>query len=235
MRGVGKTTMFPEDRVLVGVLNRVADLEILRDQQWYRIPQQQLPHGVYAEYLAFFLSRAFKELNGGIHYFAERKGLELIYRRDLLPAETQHPRANEVYYKVQLGELQPKVPPVLNSTRRTISFIHTTWDRFVRAQEISDLYSRADYFVDRIYHALRNKGLRPLRFWETERKETGHGAQLRILCEHGMVVASPYRDDGEGVFHLNENQDDDSILAAIRAEILSKGGPTTVSIPVEGF
>jgi hypothetical protein len=139
--------------VLVGVINRKRDFACARDAHWYRIPQARMPRGVDADYIAFFLSRAFKERSGGIHYYAEVRGLELVYRRDLLPAEAAHPRAGEVYYKVQLGALLEKVPPVLNPTGRTISFIFTTWDRFASARQISDLYSTADYYVSRAYYA----------------------------------------------------------------------------------
>jgi len=148
--------MYPDDRVLVGVIRRKRDLQVVQQQRWYRIPQAQMPHGVYAEYIAFFLSgAAFKDQRGGIHYYAARTGLELAYRRDLLPEEANHPRSGEVYYKVQLGELHPKTPPVLNPTGRAISFIYTTWDRFKDATEISDLYSRANEYVDRATHVLR--------------------------------------------------------------------------------
>lgn len=226
--------MFPEDRVLVGVINRKRDLVYAREEHWYRIPQARMPRGINAEYIAFFLSGAvFKERSGGIHYYAERTGLELVYRKDLLPEEANHPRARDVYYKVQLGQLREKTPPILNPTARIVTFIHTTWDRFVHAREIGDLYSTADYFVDRIYHALRSSGLTPERIWQAEYREAGRAPQLRILCEKGTVIASTSRD--EGAVHLDETQAEDQILAAIKAEIARQGGPVFVPIPVESI
>ncbi len=224
--------MFPDDRVLIGVINRKRDFVIARDQRWYRIPQVRLPRGVNAEYLAFFLSgKVFKERSGGIHYYTERKGLELAYRRDLLPGQADHPRADAVYYKVQLGELLEKSPPVRNPTRRPVSFIYTTWDRFVHAREIADLYSKADYFVDRIYHALRNYGVEAERFWEAETRETGGAAQLRILCEKGTVLAST--EESEEAIFLDDGDEEDEILAAIQEAIAKQGGPVMIGIPVE--
>jgi hypothetical protein len=224
--------MFPEDRVLVGVINRKRDFVTARDAAWYRVPQAQMPRGVFAEYIGFYLSGAFGERNGGIHYYAERKGLELAYRRDLLPKEPNHKRANEVYYRVGLGELVEKIPPVLNPTHRPVSFIHTTWDRFVHAQQISDLYSTADYYVDRIFHALRQVGVYPERFWDAERRTTGTAAGLRILCQGGTVTALTERTDG--TLYLDVAQDDDAILNSIRAAIAACGGAVTVGIPSEG-
>ncbi len=225
--------MFPEDRVLVGVVNRKRDLVIARDEHWYRIPQVRMPRGINAEYIALFLSGAvFKERSGGIHYYAERKGLELAHRRDLLPKEANHARANDVYYQVQLGELMEKTPPILNSMRRTITFIYTTWDRFVHAQQISDLYSTADYYVDRIYHALHSTGLTPERIWQAEYRDAGR-AELRILCEKGTVVASTNRADGS--MYLDDSQEDDKILAALKAEIARQGGPVFISLSIESL
>jgi hypothetical protein len=225
--------VLPEDRVLVGVINRKRDLVAARDEHWYRIPQARMPNGIYAEYIGFFLSGAFKELNGAVHYYAQRRGLELAYRRDLLPKEKKHKRADDVYYKVQLGELIGKVPPIRNTGRRSISFIYTTWDRFVKAQTIGDLYSKADYFVDRIYHALRDTGVRPQRLWEAEARENDGGAQLRVMCEQGIVIAST--DLLDGAVFLDEEVEEDALLAAILAEIARQGGPVTVNLPVEGY
>jgi hypothetical protein len=226
--------MFAEDRVLVGVVKRKRDLTIARDERWYRIPQMRLPLGVNAEYIALFLSGAvFKEQSGGIRYYAERTGLELVHRKDLLPNEADHLRANDVYYKVQLGPLMEKAPPVLNPTRRVISFIYTTWDRFVKAREIGDLYSSADYFVDRIYHALRSSGLTPQRIWQSEYRDAGRPAELRILCEKGTVVASTDRSGGS-VF-LDYMGETDKILVEIKAEIARQGGPVFVSLPLDNL
>ena len=146
--------MYADDRVLVGVIKRVKDYQIARQQHWYRIPQRQMPGGVQAEYIAFFLSgAAFRGQGGVIASFARITGLELARRRDLLPGEGQ--RADDIYYKLQFRRLIERDPPIVNSSKRRFSFIRTTWDRFVCAEAIPDLYSRAEYYVDRVYYALR--------------------------------------------------------------------------------
>lgn len=224
--------MFPEDRVLVGVINRVRDLKAARDEHWYRIPQAQMPRGVNAEYVALYVSSRYKRITGGIHYFAEIKGLELAERRILLPDEPHHKRADHVYYRVALGELQSKIPPVLNPTNRPITFIYTTWDRFVHASTIGDLYSEADYYVDRIYHALKDRGLHPQRMWEAESREYTLAPGVRILCENGEVIASTAPSD-RSVF-MDSAQNQDEILNAILLRIASSGGPVTMGISPMG-
>jgi hypothetical protein len=221
--------MYPDDRVLVGVINRKRDFDMLRAERWYRIPQEQMPRGIHTEYVAFFLSgKPFKERAGGVHYFARFRGLELLYRRDLLPKEANHAHANNIYYKVAVAELTEKIPPILNTTKRTITFIYTTWDRFVFAQTIPDLYSKADFFVDRIYHALDSRGVRPSRTWEAEHKNDPFAPAIRVICQHGEVVASPQ--GGNGVYKLDAEQSQDKILQEILDLIAQSGGPVLLRL-----
>jgi len=224
--------MYPDDRVLVGVINRKRDLYAAQHDHWYRIPQEKMPRGVYVEYLAFYLSgSAIRGQNSGIYYYARKRGIELAYRRDLLPNEPAHKHADRVYYKVQMSELELKNPPVLNPTRRAISFIHTTWDRFIEAQRIRDLYSTSDHYVDRIYYALRDKHTHTLRYWEAERKQTGCAAQLQIPCRDGVLTAST--EPSEADILLDEAQPEAVILAEIRARIAAMGGTITSDNPSE--
>lgn len=221
----------PTDRVLVGVINNKQDLDFLLNQHWYRLPQAQMPNGLYTEYLAFFLSGSAAKKFGesGVYYYAALTGVELVYRKDLLSDKPE--KANERYYKAQFRQIQGKNPPVLNSTKRRFAFIYTTWDRFVNARELADFYSKNDYYVDRIYHALRDKSIRIERYWDAQRKETGYGAGVRIVCENGVLTGytdSSY-EDTNGVY-LDSQQPEDTILAEIRAKISRMGG--ALSLPL---
>lgn len=147
--------MYADDRVLVGVVNRKKDFQIACHDRWYRIPERQMPNGINAEYIALFLSgKAFRERSGAVACFARITGVELARRAELLPDETS--RSNEIYYKVQFRDLIEKDPLIVNDAKRAFSFIRTTWDRFISADSIPDLYCKADYLVDRVYYALRN-------------------------------------------------------------------------------
>lgn len=224
---------YAEDRVLIGVVNRKRDFERLRDDHWYRVPTQRLARGVNAEYLGFFLSSAFKGLNGGIHYYAEYKGVELAYRRWLLPDEPDHPRADDQYFKIAIGDLIPKTPPILNTTRRSVAFIFTTWDRFIHARTIPDLYSRADYFVERIYHALRAKGARPERFWEVERQIFPFAPGMSLETAQGplYVTTTPAADNA---LYLDLTLPQDTLLRTIEDELARRGGSPQISMPLDG-
>lgn len=234
--------MNPEDRILVGVINTKRDFEFARDEHWYRIPQGRAPKGIDAEYLAFFQSgKVFGDLTGGIHYFAERKGIELARRKELVGNTKPHKRDNDVYHKIQLGELIAKMPPIWNKPKpHRFAFIYTTWDRFEKAGHIRDLYSQADYFVDRVFHVLRQNGLKPRRTWESSADFVyPTGAQIRILAEGGEVVASTEPVSTETVGELiymkpSEYLSDVKISAKSIIEAVHRsGGPKFVDIPIE--
>jgi hypothetical protein len=142
-------------------MTRPEDFQLVRDQGWYRVPEKKAPRGVFFEYVAFYFTGAFGEQGHAVHYYARRLGHELVTRRELLPDEPDHPRAGERYYKLQLGPLEKREPPIVSHRWRRISFILTTWDRFQAAEEINDLFAEGDEFVDRQYHALREEGLPP--------------------------------------------------------------------------
>ncbi len=147
--------MYPEDRVLITALPRPADFVRLQREGWYRIPQRHAPKGLHAEYFAFYFGSRFGRQKWAIHYYAPRLGHELTTRRELLPDEPDHPRADELYYKVQLGTLRPLSQPIISLQWRRITFLHTTWDRFQDATEINDLTLDGGYYVNRQFAALK--------------------------------------------------------------------------------
>jgi hypothetical protein len=140
----------PDARVLVCLINRPRDLEIARWDHWYRIPVKHAPPDYLADILAFYLSAPFGDEKWAIHEYAEVRGHELVRRVDLFPAEPDHPRANELYYKMQLGPLQRLSRPIPSLKWRRIAFIQTTGDRFMNALEVSELaedHTGGDRFV----------------------------------------------------------------------------------------
>ncbi len=137
--------MYPEDPVLIAVVNRRRDLAAVLNEHWYRVPLKHMPHGVDVRYVGFFLSRNFGSQNSAVRYFAPVQGIELVYRHWLLPEESTHPRSQEQYYRLALGDVLPKSPPITNPKRRIITFINTTWEHFICARTIDELYLRVSY------------------------------------------------------------------------------------------
>ncbi len=179
--------MYPEDRVLVAIMPSPRDMAIVREDGWYRIPEKRAPKGVHAEYLAFYYNHSFGGQKWAIHYYARQVGYELMGRRDLLPAEPDHPRADELYFTIQLGPLQQLARPIVSLRWRRISFVHPTWDRFMDAAEINDLFVEGEPYVDRLYYALREAGIFPERGYQVREGGVQYQVDLAIPCRDGVV------------------------------------------------
>ncbi len=136
-------TMYPEDRVLVAVMNNLHDWDIAQTKSWYRIPVKKAPPDIpNIDYLAFYFTAKFGADKWAVHYYAPVEGHELLTRTQLFPHQLNHPRAGNWYYKLMLGPLQHKLPPIISKKWKRITFILTTGDRFENALEISDFFQR---------------------------------------------------------------------------------------------
>ncbi len=185
--------MYPEDRVLVAYVPRPSDFDLIRREGWYRIPQRSAPKGLHAEVIAFYFGAAFGEQKYAIHYYARNAGHELARRRDLLPDEADHPRADEVYYKVQLGPLQRLAQPIVSLRWRRLTFVHTTWDRFQDATEINDLFIEGGPYVDRLYATLKERGISADRDYRVNEEGPEYVVALSVPTRDGRVNV-PYGD-----------------------------------------
>lgn len=133
--------MEPYSLILVAILPTKKDLEIARVLGWYRIPFRFAPKVLNVDYLAFYQpAGSLGKPNGGmIRYFAKVKGVELVLRRELFREEPDHPRADEEYYKIQIGSILEKQPPITIEKYKRLTFLYTTTEYFVPAKTVSDL------------------------------------------------------------------------------------------------
>lgn len=146
----------PAALVLVVVMKSPRDLEIARLLGWYRIPLRSAPKIIAVDYLAFYQTAAFQKEKWSIHYLAEVRGYELTTRAELLREETDHPYANQEYYKIQLGPLIPLENPIPAKEWKRITFFYTTGDCISKAETISDLILREEDRV-MLWRALRER------------------------------------------------------------------------------
>lgn len=174
------------DRVLVGVMPEPRDFELAQTEGWYRIPVRYAPEcATDAAVLGFYFTAKFSAERWSIPWYAEVRGHELVYRRDLVPDEPDHPRAGEQYYKMQIGPLIRREPPIPSLRWRRVNFITTTWDRFFAAEEINDLYLTG---ADGLYVTLKESGFFPEREYLIRDERQSYTVDLAIPCKEGIVT-----------------------------------------------
>jgi hypothetical protein len=129
-----------DSSVLVAVVTRPRDLALAREAGWYRIPLRSAPRMLAVEYVAFYQTAAFGAERWSVRYMAPLRSVSVARRRDLLPDEPEHPRADERYYRLALGSLQPLAVPLPSARLRRITFITTTYGQLLRARDVRELW-----------------------------------------------------------------------------------------------
>ena len=180
--------MNPDDVVLVVLVNNVRDFELAVREHWYRIPTRHTPKFFTgAQYLAFYFAHAFGDRKWSIHDYAEVRGHELVRRRDLLPDEPNHARADDLYYKLQIGELVKREPPISSKRGRRILFLWTSWEKFSAAEEFNDLFHKGPA-QDKLWEALKDCDLDAEREMIVREGRSRYRVDFMIYCPLGRVA-----------------------------------------------
>jgi very-short-patch-repair endonuclease len=174
--------------VLVVVVNQPLDLHRALELGWYRIPLDRAPSRVAAEYLAFYQTGAFPPKDRFvIRRLAPVRGYVVATRRELIPEEPDHSRADWQYYKVLLGDSVVLPNPIPSRRLRRIAFIPTTLSRLLHAEEINDLWIRSTA-QQRLWEALRQSGLDGENQYPLQDDLTEQVADFALFCRSGRIA-----------------------------------------------
>ncbi len=185
-----------DGRVLVAVVPTTRDWERIQQERWYRIPLARAPQRLGAEYLAFYHTKGGGALRWTISYYAAVHGFRLVRRRELVPDEPDHPRASDLYYRVELGPLEPLPRPIPSRKLRRVTFIATTLGRLLSAREINDLWER-EAARDRLWRALQAREISAERDYVVEDGASRRIVDLAVRCRRGIVAVDCEGSAGE--------------------------------------
>ncbi|HDL64855.1 MAG TPA: DUF559 domain-containing protein [Proteobacteria bacterium] len=127
------------DLVLIGVVKREKDLDHVETDHWYRIPAR-ISFRKSPGYLAVYPTSRCGSRGGGISFYSPIRRIIRVRRIDLLPEENHHPRAEEWYWKLELGEPQKLPRRIRNRLRRRITFAYTTRNKLLNSSEMGELF-----------------------------------------------------------------------------------------------
>jgi hypothetical protein len=199
--------------VLVVVVNDPADLSRAQSDGWYRIPLARSPARVAADYLAFYQTAAFPPAERwAVRWLAPVRAYHIVPRRQLIPHEPDHPRADHLYYRVAIGPLQPLDPPIPSRRLRRITFIPTYLSRLQQAGEINDLWIKSNA-QERLWTALKQAGIEAERQYPLREDLPQYVADFALLCPAGRIAVI-VQDEPRDEFDLRESLPPDYLLAA---------------------
>src|SRR5574342_227095 len=149
----------------------------------HRIPLKSAPKTVAVDWLAFYQTAKFGDEKWAINFVAPVLGHELTTRAELLRTQPDHPRADEQYYKIQIGPLERLPRPIPSRKWRRLTFLYTTGEHLLAAEELNDLIVQSAE-RELLWKALRERGLRAEKQYE---HKGGGEIDLALLCARGNL------------------------------------------------
>jgi very-short-patch-repair endonuclease len=172
--------------VLVAIMNNKTDFRILQEQGWYRIPVASAPKRWPPKWLAIYQTKVFRKEAYAVRYYGRVRAIQVVRRRELFPNEFPNPKSDRRYYQLHLDSLERLGNPIFSRRWRRIVFIPTTWQKFIQAAEINDLYDESP-LEDRLWAELRRLEIRAERQWHLKVERSHYFLDFAVFCQKGKI------------------------------------------------
>ena len=177
---------FKRPDVLVCVLKTSGDRELLLKEKWYRVPLKHAPRRK-PKYLAFYQPLKFGERGEKIELYGRVKYWMLKKRKELIPEEKDHPRAEDTYLQFMLGRIIKLRKPVLNRRGIRVSFGFTTLDKLRHSPDIRRLFDIPP--IEGVFENMLGKN--EIAFYRELRVRRENGKIFRLdfalPCRRGLI------------------------------------------------
>lgn len=177
--------------VLVAIMPTKSDMKIAHEQNWYRIPVDQVERlkqrGAWApKWLAFYQPKIFRDEAFAVNYYASVKSIQQAFRYELFPDEPQNPKSQKHYYKINICPMEKLSKPIYSRRLRRILFIPTTWEKLINASEINDLWDESP-LEDKLWAEFKRYSIDAERQQEEKIKNKTYLLDFAIYCEKGKI------------------------------------------------
>lgn len=176
--------VLPSQRVLVALLPTVRDWERVQSEGWYRIPKRSAPPSNYDHIAFYFGAKAFGERAWQISHWAKVKNRQILLRRELFPEAFDHPRAEQPYWKLEIGELNALPQPIVSRRARFLVFLSTTLEKLHSAGELNDLWHESP-LEDEMWSGLKRQGIEAERQWRLKAGKRNYCLDFAVFCARG--------------------------------------------------
>ena len=185
-------------QVLVAIINSKADLAILHDKGWYRVPVASAPKRWPPQWLAFYQTKIFGDEAYAVRYYGYVTSIRTVERRELFPEEFESPKSDRKYYQIHVEHLETLPRPIYSKRWRRIVFISTTWRKFKRAVEINDLYDDSP-LENQLWEKLKALKIDAERQYDLQIAQKRYLLDFAIFCVNGKIDVET---DGDS-YHAN--------------------------------
>jgi len=182
--------MLKRGEVLVAIINKQLDFAILREKLWYRIPVSSVEKWIKErwspKWLAFYQTKAFGVEKHAINYFAEVLDIREVRRWQLFPDEPHDDKSNWRYYQIFVKSVQPLPKPIYSRRYRRIIFIPTTWEKFMKATEINDLFDDSP-LEDKLWAEFKRHHIPAERQEFVVARKNDYALDFAVYCAKGNI------------------------------------------------
>lgn len=178
--------MEAKGEVLVAFLPNKSDFGILREKGWYRIPVTSKPKRWPPKYLAFYQPRAFDDDAYKIRYFGLVNDIDIVSRKEIFPNEIESERSQKQYYRFWVKKLEEREHPIPSRFPRKIVFIPTSWEKFMDAEQLNDLFDDSP-LEDLLWRELKTLQISAERQWEVKTEDFFYQLDFAFFCNKGNL------------------------------------------------
>ncbi len=212
--------MSKHGEVLVAIVNDKRDFAIIRNQKWYRIPVSSVKKWLNErwppQWIAFYQTKVFGNEAYSVSYYAQVLDIRIVRRSQLFPNDPPDKKSNYRYYQLILSLLKKLPQPIFSRRWRRIVFIPTTWQKFINAIEINDLYDESP-LEDRLYAEFKRHNIPGERQEFVTVENQNYALDFAIYCAKGNIAVES---DGD-TWHANPEK---SIQDNLRDNALKAAG-----------
>ncbi len=180
-----------DEQLLVAIMNNQLDMRTAQQDHWYRIPvssqRKWLANRWPPRWIAFYQTKLFNSERYSVRYYApvlsirERSGHQLLPERGFGTEKGQ-----KRYFQLMLGPLQELPQPIFSRRLRRITFIPTTYSKFLEAEEINDLYDDSP-LENRLWAALKRARIEAERQFHVTAGDENYFLDFAIRCAAGNI------------------------------------------------
>jgi very-short-patch-repair endonuclease len=178
------------EHVLVAIMNDRLDFEISQARHWYRIQITSAHRWVGKRWppawLAFYQTKVFGSEAYAVRYYSRVQHVHRKYRWQLFPDQPGDEKSKREYYRLVLSPLQQLPQPILSKRWRRIVFIPTTWDKFMHAVEINDLYDESP-LEDRLWAEMKRLQIHAERQEFVRADQQDYALDFALYCALGKL------------------------------------------------